>query len=53
MLVTLNVPCVHRHTMKNVKGAMKYELADRLLTQAAEMGVSSIKWNWRGGGNST
>jgi len=33
---------------ENVKGAMKYELADRLLTQAAEMGVSSIKWNWRG-----
>ena len=30
----------------NVKGAMKYELADRLLEEAAEMGVSSIKWNW-------
>ena len=33
---------------ENVKGAMKYELADRLVTQAAEMGVSSIKWNWSG-----
>ena len=40
--------CAHGLGTVNKTGFMKQELVDRLISECADLGVSSIKFNWRG-----
>jgi len=41
--------CVHSSDKKNFSiGNMRYDLAEQIIIEAAAIGVSSIKFNWRG-----